>query len=216
LLRPGGHPTGVREWYDRLAPLVAKARQRLREVRPSKLVLRSGCVQEPNGAFRLAFFWRDYLIHPPDFIIRRADAAEEPSSFIQALILTYLVTADGTTPSSRWIAFRGLPDGMFYAQAFRGYAENRLVRELGDWGLEALRQGAGRLGGEPVEIGDAGFAFQVLPRIRLAAVYWLGDEDFPSRTSILFEDTSPHYMPTDGLAILGSHLVGAIVKAAQG
>jgi hypothetical protein len=47
-------------------------------------------------------------------------------------------------------------------------------------------------------------------------VYWLGDEDFPSRTSILFEDTASHYMPTDGLAILGSHLVGAIAKAARG
>jgi hypothetical protein len=31
---------------------------------------------------------------------------------------------------------------------------------------------------------------------------------------VLFEDTAAHYMSTDGLAILGSHLVGRILKAA--
>ena len=60
--------------------------------------------------------------------------------------------------------------------------------------------------------GNAAYAVQVLPRVRLAAVYWLGDEDFPSQASILFEDTAPHYMSTDGLAVLGSHLVNAILQ----
>jgi len=216
LLRPGGHPTGLQQWYDKLAPIVAQARQHLQEVKPAKIVLRSGCTREPDGAFQLSFFWRDYRLPPPDFTPQRAETGEEPSSFVQALLLTYLITADGTTPSSRWVAFRSLPDGMFYAQAFRGYAENRLVRELGEGGIEAFHQGSERLGAQPLDIGDAGYIFRVLPRVHLAAVYWLGDEDFPSRTSILFEDSASHYMPTDGLAILGSQLASTIVRAAQG
>lgn len=215
MLRPGGHPQGLQEWYDKLAPRVAEARRQLQEIPPHKLTLRSGCTEEASGAYRLTLMWRDYLVEPPEFTVRRADTGEEPSSFIQALLLTYLVTADGTTPSGRWVAFHSLPDGMFYAQAFRGYAEDRLVRELGEEGLEAFRRGAERLGGVPIEIGDAGFAFPILPRVQLAAVYWLGDEEFPSRASILFEDTTPHYMPTDGLAILGSHLTSTLVRAAR-
>ena len=164
----------------------------------------------------LTFFWRDYLFCSPDFTVQRADTGERPSAFIQALILSYLVTADGTIPSNRWLAFRDLPDETFYAQAFEGYAENRLVRELGGEGLEAFRQSAEKLRGEPIEIGGAGYAFTVLPQIHLATVYWLGDEDFPSRTSILFEDTASHYMLTGGLAILGSQLTNAVVKAARG
>jgi hypothetical protein len=104
---------------------------------------------------------------------------------------------------------------MFYAQAFRGYAENRLMRELGEDGLDAFCRAAARLDGSRIEIGDAGYAFQVLPRASLAAVYWLGDEDFPSRASILFEDTAPHYLSTDGLAVLGSHLVNALLDKAN-
>jgi hypothetical protein len=104
---------------------------------------------------------------------------------------------------------------MFYVQAFRGYTGIRLVRELGG-GIEAFRRGAEAVGGEAIdEIGDAGYAFQVLPRVHIALVYWQGDEDFPSQARVLFEDTAPNYMSTDGLAILGSQLVGRILKAAQ-
>ncbi len=214
MLRPGGHPAGLQEWYDKLAPRVAGAREQLRALPLHKLELRSGAVLEPEGTLRLSFFWRDYRVGPPDFVVRRADSGEEPSSFIQALILTYLVPADGTTPSRRWVAFHSLPDGMFYAQAFRGYAEDRLVRELGERGLEGFRRAGERLRGEPLDLGDAGYIFAILPRIHLAAVYWLGDEDFPPRASVLFEDSAAHYMPTDGLAILGSQLVTQILRAA--
>ncbi len=214
MLRPGGHPAGLQEWYDKLTPRLAEAREKLRQVPLSKLELRSGCILEPEGTLRLTFFWREYRVHPPDFIVRRVDTGEEVSSFLQALILTYMATADGATPSGRWVAFHSLPDGMFYAQAFRGYAEDRLVRELGERGLDGFRRAGERLQGVPLDLGDAGYAFAVLPRIHLAAVYWQGDEDFPSRASVLFEDSAPHYMSTDGLAILGSQLVTSIARAA--
>jgi len=204
----------VQQWYDRLAPVVEEARATLRRVEPGKLVLRSGCEQDEDGDFRLAFFWQEYVVAKRDFTVRRADAGEEPSSFTQSLILTYLATADGTTPSSRWVGFRDLPDGLFYAQAFQGYTGGRLVREL-EGGIEAFRRAAGRLGGEPLEIGDAGYVFTVLPRVHLGLVYWEGDEEFPSQARVLFEDTAANYMPTDGLAILGSQLVGRILKAAR-
>lgn len=204
----------LQEWYDKLAPVVEEARTTLSQVKPGKLVLRSGCEQDADGNFRLSFFWREYVASGDDFAVRRADTGDEMPSFIQSIILTYLATADGTTPSSRWIGFRELPDGMFYAQAFQGYSGGRLVREL-EGGVEAFRHAAEQLDGEPLEVGDAGYAFTVLPRVRLALVYWEGDEEFPSQARVLFEDSASHYLPTDGLAILGSQLVGKILKAAK-
>lgn len=215
VLRAGGQPTGLQKWYDRLMPLVEAARKQLGEMPPSRLVRRSGCRQAPDGAYRLTFLWRDYVIRAPDFIVLDADTGQETTPFVRALILTYLSSADGTPPSGHWIAYRELPNGMFYANAFRGYAEMQLVRELGDGGLEAFRRAAKRLEGRPIEIGDAGYAFRMLPRIHLAAVYWEGDEDFGAQASILFEDSAIHYMSTDGLAVLGSRLVNAIVRAAN-
>lgn len=211
MLEQRDHATQMQRWYDRLTPLVADARVRLQAIAPARLARCAGCKRGPHDTLEMEMLWQQYVIELPRFEVRCADADRAPTVFIQALILTYLVTADGTPPSKRWIAYRELPDGMFYAQAFRGYAENRLARELGADGLEAFCRAAKRLDGERIEIGDAGYAFQVLPRVRLGAVYWLGDKDFPSRTSILFEDTCIHYMSTDGMAVLGSHLVNAML-----
>jgi len=218
MLQSGKPIPQIQEWFDKLAPVVKEARATLQTLKPGKLVMYSGCEEDTDGNFRLTFFWQEYVISGDDFTVRRADTGEEPSSFIKSLILTYLVTADGTTPSGRWIGFRELPDGMFYVQAFQSYAGARLVRELEGGpggGIEAFRRAAEALGGEPFEFGDAGFSFRVFPRVRLGLTYWAGDDEFPSQARVLFEDSAAHYMSTDGLAILGSQLVGRILKAAQ-
>ena len=221
LLRSIERSAALQRWYDRLVPLIAGAQDRLRQVSPSRLIQRTGCAQDPDGSLRLCLFWQEYQIQLPAFSVHRMyssaqiDIGQQPSDFTQALILTYLVSADGTPPSGPWITYRDLPGGMFYAQAFHGYAELPLVRELGKDGLQAFRRAAERLGGDSVELGNATYAFQVLPRVRLAAVYWQGDEELESQASILFEGTAPHYLSTDGLAVLGSHLVSAILTASN-
>jgi len=232
MLQKGESTPQLQQWLDRLVPVVKEARTTLCRLKPGKLALRSGCDRDEDGNFRLTFFWQEYVISGDDFTVSRAGTGEEPSSFTQSLILTYLVTADGTTPSSRWVGFRELPDGMFYVQAFQGYTGGRLVRELQGFaartsgepqpnpaqpsgGIEVFRRAAETLGGEPLVIGDAGYVFTVLPRVHMSIVYWEGDEEFPSQAQVLFEDTAAHYMPTDGLAILGSQLVGKILKAVR-
>jgi hypothetical protein len=214
MLQKGESTPQLRQWFDRLAPVVEEAKATLRSVRPGKLVLRSGCEQDEDGDFRLEFFGQEYVISAKDLTVRRPTTGEACSSFTQSLILTYLATADGTTPSSRWVGFRELPNGMFYVQAFQGYTGGRLVRELAG-GIDAFRRGAEALGGEPLELGDAGYVFTVFPRVHLALVYWEGDDEFPSQARVLFEDSAARYMSTDGLAILGSQLVGRLLKIAS-
>ncbi len=152
-----------------------------------------------------------YAINASSFVVTKVNG-QETSSFIQSLVLTYLQTADGAPSADKWISFRELPHGAFYHRAFQGYAPDRLTKR---WGLDpnGFVTACRALSGTRLEVGDAGYAFRVLPRIDIAAVYWLGDEDFPSRASILFDANASHYMVTDGLAILGSQLVGRILAA---
>ena len=91
----------------------------------------------------------------------------------------YLAIADGTPSFDHWISFHELSDGQFYEQAFRGYSGEELVRGLqGD--VEAFQRASLKLNGESIGLGDAAFAFRILPRLRLAAVMYAGDEDFPA------------------------------------
>jgi len=215
MLQQGTPTPQLRQWMDRLAPVVEQAQETLRGQTASALAPRSGCRQDTHGDLRLTFLHQEYIVSVDDFTVRRADTGEEPSSFVSSLILTYLATADGTPTSGRWIGFRDLPDGMFYVQAFQGYTGGRLVREL-DGDVQAFRRAAKGTGGQQLDLGSAGYAFHVLPRVRLALVLWEGDDEFPSQAQVLFDQTAPHYMSTDGLAILGSQLVGAVLKATRG
>ena len=141
MLQQGKPTPQLEQWFDKLAPVVKEAQATLRSLKPGKLVMYSGCEQDADGNFCLTFLWQEYVISSDDFTVRRADTGAETSSFTQSLILTYLAAADGTTPSSRWISFRDLPDGMFYAQAFQGYTGARLIREL-PGGIEPFRRAA--------------------------------------------------------------------------
>jgi hypothetical protein len=215
MLQQGKPTPQLRQWMDRLATVVEQAQETLRGQATSELAARSGCRQDTHGDLRLTFLNQEYIVSADDFTVRRADAGEKPSSFVNSLILTYLATADGTPTSGRWIGFRDLPDGMFYVQAFQGYTGGRLVRQL-DGDVQAFRRAAKGTGGQRLDLGSAGYSFHVLPRVRLALVFWEGDDEFPSQAQVLFDQTAPHYMSTDGLAILGSQLVGGVLKAARG
>ena len=199
---------------DKLAPVVREAQAKLRQIDRKVVAERSGATLDRDGNLRVEYLRREYVIDHAEWTVRRVDDGTVPPSLIQSLILTYLYTSDGTPPIDRWLGFRELPNGLFYAQAFQGYTGAELVRDLnGD--VETFKQASERLQGGALPIGDAGYVFPVLPRIKLAVIMWSGDGEFPAQAQVLFQETAPHYLITDGLAIVGSLLIGQIVKAAR-
>lgn len=199
---------------DKLAPVVKEAQAKLRAIDRAEVAARSGATIDRQGNLRVEFLQREYVIDHVEWTVIRTDDGTAPPSLMQGLILTYLYTSDGTPPIDRWMGFRELPNGMFYAQAFQGYTGAELVRDLnGD--VPAFRQASEKLRGEALAIGDAGYVFQVLPRLKLAVVMWAGDDEFPSQAQMLFPESAPHYLVTEGLAIVGSLWIGQIVKAAK-
>jgi len=202
----------VDRWMDKLAPKVAELREALKGLPPEEVAWRSGATLQ-GARLHLQMLFQPYAVDTTSYAVTRPGAGEVPS-FFQSLVLTYLHTADGAPSADRWISFRELPNGRFYHRAFQGYAPDRLTKR---WGLDVdgFSEACHALGGTRLDLGDAGFGLRVLPRVELAAVYWLGDEDFPSRAAILFDANAAHYMVTDGLAILGSQLVGKILAAGR-
>lgn len=155
-------------------------------------------------------FFKAFEIHPATYALTRVDGQPE-SLLVQSLILAYLTTADGTPYSQNLISFRELPDGHNYCHAFQGYAPDRLARHFNQ-DMEGFCGACRRLGGVPVGMGDAGFAFDVFPMIRITVVYYLGDELFSASASLLFDSNVSHYMVTAGLASIGAALVDMIIK----
>jgi hypothetical protein len=196
------------QWRRSMRPRIEAARRELAVRALDEVAERSGATVE-DGELSLAFLGAEYSIPWPELVVRSDSGVEAPEE-TQILLLDYLARSDGSPAAGRWIGFQELPHGSFYRHAFQGYTGDRLVRSLG--GVEErFREGACAIDGEAIDLGDAGYAFVVLPRVHLAVVWWSGDEEFPAKAHVLFDAAAPVYLPTDGLAIVGSSLCRKLV-----
>ena len=200
-------PAAKAAWMESFTPVLADLRSALLGRATEQLAATTGATwDEHTGEFRLCWLDIPYRMTWPDAVVFAGANGEPAPANIQGLFLYYFSLADGVPAANRWISFRELPDGWLYHQAFQGYTGNRLIQAVAD-DLCRLSGAAEALGGQPLGIGDCGHAFQVLPRVRLAVTYWRGDEDFGPQAQVLFDAAASHYLPTDGLALLGSNLV---------
>jgi hypothetical protein len=182
---------------------------------PSLVAARSGISHPTVGPDRVELqipIWGDVCILPFPELTGCNSRGEPLPDFQQALLLYYLVTADGAPLTGRWVSFADLPDGRMYDTAFQGYSGDEIVKRFGS-DLDPFKSACSKAGGNFVEIGSASFIFQVLPRVPLMATYWLGDEDFPSSCKILFDESASHYLPIDACAILGSMLTRKLIRS---
>ena len=195
---------------------VGELRLRLQKLNPESLASRTGSQfirsDFESGEFHLLYWGNAVRLSFPGFKATEVDTGKELGPALQALLMYYFVTSDGVSQAGRWISFTDLPDGRFYTQAFQGYTGGELVRVFQD-DHEQFKSAAKKLAGERQSLGDISYSFQLLPRIALLAVYWRGDEDFPSSYQILFDEAAAHHLPTDACAIAGSMLTRQLISA---
>jgi len=198
---------------------LALARRRLAGLPPRDVAHRSGTryqqrVGEGAGAFHVPLLGRVYAVAYPSGEVTALDGGPAPRQAVALLALHYLVHADGHPMADRWATFRELPNGLMYDRAVRGRVEPPLVAAFGG-DPERLERAAREAGGVPIAVGDAAYAFDVLPRLRLAVALYLGDEELPTAARLLYDAAAGHYLPTEDLAVLGGMLVGRLLAGAR-
>jgi hypothetical protein len=198
---------------------VQELRQALAGADPQGLAARTGAewlpLPDSGGEFRLPLWGKSVTLTFPGFVACDPENGAELGPDVQALLLYYFTISDGAPLAGQWISFSELPDGRFYTQAFQGYTGNELVRVFKS-SYEDFLRAAESLGGQRLTFGDASFAFSVLPRVAVLAVFWRGDEDFSASIQILFDANAGHHLSTDVCAILGSMLTRRLIKALGG
>jgi hypothetical protein len=200
-------------WEQSLEPKIAQARDELRARDPREIAERSGAVyyeiEEGQGRLQVRFFSQPYTVTWPDLEVFDP-TGQRCSNPVQAVLLQYLVLADGTPLAQQWVSLRELPNGAFYERAFQSYSGNLVARDFKS-DIDAFREAALQLGGEPLALGDAAFRFWALPRIPLALVYWSGGEEFPASDQVLFDASAGHYHHLEMLAHLGAMLCDRVI-----
>jgi len=142
------------------------------------------------------------------------DAGFEPddlSVMEKVLILRYL--AHGEANASRaqrgahggLVSYEALPNGMFYAAAFRRFGPAILLRTFGAE-PGALAAASEPLGGREDEYGDCSVRIAALPHVEVVLIMHGGDDEFPSEAKMLFRDDIIRYLSLEDISRLGGAL----------
>jgi len=117
---------------------------------------------------------------------------------MESLNMSYLRTADGAPVAGKWVNFRELPEGKCITKPSR-LCSDMLSKHWGN-NIQGFITTCKTL--------VDSLWITVMPALPCHSYLefrctncWVGDEEFPSRASILFDANAHHYMITGGLAV---------------
>ena len=160
--------------------------------------------QMRDNALSLTCLGREFLISPEGEI--RTTSRITP--WIKILLLHYIRTAGSGELSGTWVSYGELKGGMVKTSSFHRECEEPLrelfERDQGKVERILSRLGAERCGGFPTE---HAWRLSLLPKIPVAILFWPAEEEFPSRTKILFDSTADRFLDAESLIFLVEGMV---------
>lgn len=202
---------GKKGSYFNLDVTLEKARHDFAALEPAEVADKSGATfDQRNKTIKLSFLKRSFKVkHPSGEVYDPED--NFASTYPSIIILHYLVTADGTPLTGRWIAYRHLPGGDIYSDPFKKRAIDHFIRAFGEQPRQ-FEIAAGALGGRHLEMSGISMSIPVLPRVPLCFVLWPGDEEMSASANILFDESAASYLPTEDYAHLPAIVTGEMKK----
>lgn len=177
-----------------LTPWRASLWEKLREQNPETICYRAGVTYSNKSDYAITFLNNHFHIYPDqEKITTEQETVLSSYHYSEFVLLSYLVHAQDIPLSHNWISEKELPGGSTFFQGPHRLYEPQLIERFGNHGDKFLRIGKG-YGGQTLAYGDVSLAFSALPRISLALVLWLEDDEFPARITYLFDShTSQHF-----------------------
>ncbi len=152
-------------------------------------------------AYRLGVFNRTALVSPSEKIIQGVSPRDELlfdrlHEYVALSILGYLIHAKDILPSGRLIKPSSMKGGRIYVSGAHMLPLDRIGGRYGRDREGFLAQGR-ELGGEPLPHGDAAIRLFPFPRVAVAVLLWIGDEEFGPRADLLMDATCEFQLPPD-------------------
>lgn len=179
-----------------------KAWEALGGLAPSDAARRAGARYDGGrGCYVLPALGIDVSICPHERSISAHSPADgaliaKLSYFFNHAALWYMVNAKDIGLAGRLVRPEGLKGGHHFFTGTHELPLGRLAEKYGS-DREAFIKKALSLGGRRTTYGDASFELYPLPRVPVALILWLGDEEFPARADLLFDSSAELHCPID-------------------
>ncbi len=156
------------------------------------------CAYNDTEKIYTIWLWGDeYSINPEEMTIYCKTSLKKPShEYFSLFIIFYLLKISPFNTEKEWISEKDIPGG---ATFFRGPHEiptDSISRQFGN-DIKMFKDKCTKLGGEPLNMADAAYSFDITPSLPIAVLYWMGDEDFPAEAKILYDKAISDFFPLD-------------------
>lgn len=155
------------------------------------------------------FFSEPYHIQFPQ-IEFYSPSKKTVSLVTRILLLHYLIRADGSPLTGKWVGYKDIPGALLYAGVFARRVTEPLVRKFGK-SAKWFKEISIKLGGKSVDVGDASFILHAFLSIPIQYVLWEGDEEFPPSVQLLFDASVDHYLSLEDIVVLGQMSTGRLI-----
>ncbi|MDX9785912.1 MAG: DUF3786 domain-containing protein [Desulfobacterales bacterium] len=140
-----------------------------------------------HRCFYLSVWGDRYAIYPYEKRIDRLGAHDKDAhEYINVFLLHYLLQAKQIEATNDWISEKDIPGGATFFRGPHKIPTHLISQQYGN-NLKAFGERCQSLQGVPLELADMAYRFQITPRIRIAVLYWEGDETFLPEAKLLYD-----------------------------
>lgn len=190
--------------------------KRLVALEPAEVARRSGVRLDGNGAYEVEVLNEVYRVDAnAREVVRTEPSIPSKPDFNRSIaIVAYLLGAEEIPPVGEWVGPRDLIGGREFFIRHHEVPVRRIVERFGS-DKEAFENACRTLGGRPERYADSAFSFLLFPRLPIAVLLWLEDEEFPARATMLVDSTAGRHFQLDALWA-GMKLVRSALVVAAG
>lgn len=174
----------------------------LAKLDPGEVCRRTSCKFDGSLNCYSLFIWgTPYTIYPDKCKIVCLDHPNRLHEYFELFGVHYLLTAQDVMVTNEWISEKDIPGGVTF---FRGPHQipTNLITAKVDNSVDAFRELCLKHGGIPLNMADVAFVFHITDRLPVAVLYWVGDDEFPPESKLLFDKTLPQHFALDILFAL--------------
>jgi hypothetical protein len=159
--------------------------------------------------FSLRLVGGDFLIDWPEFEIRDGEGNVVGDESIRVLVLRYLCGGSWAERGGGQLSYHEIPWGEVYFKNFEGRCIQRIERTFGKdvRAFSAIFEKFKELNGEKIADKECGWRFEFLTGLFMSVIIWEGDDEFPSKAQILFDDNVPAAFSAEDIAVLGDIVI---------
>ena len=181
--------------------------KQLREMDPGEVAWRA-LVSHEREVYVVPCLGSEYRVDPKTERVFTSIGEEVAEADFAFLFVQYLIHADDISFAGEWINERDLQGGSLFFQGPHALPAKVLEKDYG-YSTVDFSNTCKSAGGKELKpsFGDAGFEFQLFPRVIIAVVLWVGDDEFPPRVNILFDRSLDGQYPLDVVLYMVNHIV---------